>query len=187
MPEPYGFRTHSYFGGQGLSCLPPHGIAVGVGVAVGVPMQSPPQGPFGGHVTVGVHVERAGQPEAPTVQGTKVGPGGVGVAMHSPPQACVCVQSCPPGQSLAPTTHGWVSGGAVVDEGITGLVVMQAPPQGPGPQVCVGVQVDPVGQPRRSPIVQPINGGTWADGVHTPPQVDVWVHVDPVGHGTPPR
>jgi hypothetical protein len=94
---------------------------------------------------VGVQVDPVGQPGWPTVQGTWVLGGCVG--MQRPPQTIVCVQKEPPGQSLAPTTQVWVGNGSgVVLMG--GAVAMQSPPQGPlVEQTMVGVHVELVGHP----------------------------------------
>jgi len=138
-----GLRTQRYPDGQCGLRFPPQESAVDVdeGVAVGVAeIQAPLQWPIAGHVTVGVQVDPVGQPGWPTVQGTWVLGGCVG--MQRPPQTIVCVQKEPAGQSLAPTTQVCVGNWAGVVL-LSGAVAMQRPPQAPlVGEAIVGVHVE---------------------------------------------
>lgn len=107
--------------------FPPQGRDVDVGEGVGeepvgpAEIPAPPQLPVAGHAMVGVQVDPVGQPAWPAVQGIWVM--GFCVVIHRPPQADVCVQNEPPGQSLAPTRQVCVgTGSGVVSMG--GAVAM---------------------------------------------------------------
>jgi hypothetical protein len=106
--------------------------------------------------------------------------------MQSPLHVSVCVQNEPLGQESPPTTQV-IEGSDVLSPG-GGLVAMQAPPQAPvAGQVMVGVHVAPVGQGLLSPTVQGTCGGGVTRVKQRPPQVWVWVQVEPVGQGSPER
>jgi len=66
---------------------------------------------------------------------------------------------------------------------------MQAPTQevGLGGQTLVGVQMDAVPQGPLLPKVQGISGGAVGVAMQRPPQVEVCVQIEPVGHGFPPN
>ncbi|RMJ26278.1 hypothetical protein PHISP_02855 [Aspergillus sp. HF37] len=63
---------------------------------------------------------------------------------------------------------------------------MHRPPQGPvdGHGRVLGVQVEPVGQAVAAPMVQGDKGGE--EVMQSPPQVIVWVQLEPGGQSLPP-
>lgn len=138
------------------------------------------------HVSVCVQTWPVGQAlNAPTMQGILGNP--VGVARQRPPQgdevgqAIVGVQLDPEGHALPPTVHG-TSGVEVATE-------IHSPPQEascPGPQLPVGVHVEPAEQPVGAPTVHGTTGGGVVIDKQSPWQVIVCVHCDPVGQADPP-
>ena len=65
---------------------------------------------------------------------------------------------------------------------------MQAPPQGAVVgQIIVGVHVAPVGHGPLLPTVQGTSGVAVGEVMQRPPQVSVWVQIEPVGQGSPER
>ena len=114
--------------------------------------------------------------------------GGIPVPRQSPLHTCVMEQIAPVGQGSPFRMHGCVGSGGVLAGGGGGAVAMQAPPHGrpPGGQTMVGVQVAPVGQGALLPTVQGTSGGMLDVIRQSPPQVEVWVQIEPVGQGEPP-
>ena len=105
--------------------------------------------------------------------------------MQSPPHTSVCVQNEPLGQELPPTTQVIDGSGAVLTGG---FVAMQASPQAPViGQIIVGVHVAPIEHGALLPTVQRTSGGAVDEVMQRPPQVSVWVQIEPAGQGSPER